>query len=351
MRYAWFLIATLALAACNEQEAPATKHSVTIMTFNVENLFDTKDDPDRDDRDFLPLELKQTEAHRAACASLRFESWQNRCLNVDWNEAIVERKLEAVARAILQVDNGRGPDLIAFQEVENIGILERLRTDYLRDADYLPGILIEGNDSRGIDLAFLSRLPLAGEPRLHDIVFDASLADRVGDTRGILQADFELPDGSMLTGFAVHFPAPYHPTEMRVAAYDTLNNLVAKLPEDRVIIAAGDFNTTSAEDAEKKMLDRFARSQWLLSNDYCSACRGTAYYAPDDSWSFLDMILLRPGMGRGAHATWHLRESSVRIANKSGDQQRDDGTPRRFQLPEGTGVSDHWPIVLTLESK
>jgi endonuclease/exonuclease/phosphatase family metal-dependent hydrolase len=347
VKFAWFIIATLALGACNEQEA----HTVTVMTFNVENLFDAIDDPDRDDRDYLPLALKQTDEHREACAKLRFESWQNRCLTVDWSESIVERKLEVVARAILQVDGGRGPDLIAFQEVENIGILERLRTEHLQDAGYLPGILIEGNDNRGIDLAFLSRLPLAGEPRLHDIVFRESQADRVGDTRGILQADFELPDGSVLTGFAVHFPAPYHPTEMRIAAYDTLNGLVAALPGDRVVIAAGDFNTTSAEDAEKNMLDRFARSTWLVSNDHCNACRGTSYYAPDDSWSFLDMILVRRAANRGARATWELRESSVRIANESGDQQRDDGTPRRFQLPEGIGVSDHWPVVLTLESK
>ena len=350
MKYAWFLLATLALSACNEQETQAT-HSVTIMTFNVENLFDAVDDPDKDDRDYLPIALKQTDEHRAACAGLRFESWRNRCLTMDWSESIVERKLEVIAKAILQVDNGRGPDLIAFQEIENIGILERLRTEFLRGAGYLPGILIEGNDSRGIDLAFLSRLPLAAEPRLHDIAFGPARSDRIGDTRGILQADFELPDGSILTGFAVHFPAPYHPTDMRIAAYETLNRLAAEIPDDRVVIAAGDFNTTSTEDAEKHMLDRFVRPHWLLSNDYCDGCRGTAYYAPDDSWSFLDMILVRPDANRGAHATWGLRESSVRIANESAGQRRDDATPQRFQLPPGTGVSDHWPVVLTLESK
>jgi len=321
------------------------------MTFNVENLFDASDDPGKDDRDYLPLSLKQTDEHRAACAKLQYESWQNRCLTVDWNDAVVERKLAAVAGVILQIDNGRGPDLIAFQEVENIGILERLRNDFLEEAGYLPSVLIEGNDSRGIDLAFLSRLPLAGNPELHDIVFDASIGDRVGDTRGILQADFELPDGSVLTGLAVHFPAPYHPTEMRIAAYDTLNGILDGLPADRTVIAAGDFNTTSTEDAEKNMLDRFARPDWQVSNDYCEGCRGSSYYAPDDSWSFLDMILVRSGTSSGAHATWNLRNSSVDIANESGDQRRDDGTPRRFRLPEGTGVSDHWPVVLTLESK
>lgn len=341
-------LVALIMLGC-DQPTLSTSQSITLMTFNVENLFDAMDDPDRADRDYLPIELKQSEEHKAACAELRFESWQDRCLNIDWNEDVVNRKLAVIAATIRQVDNRRGPDVIAFQEVENIGILERLRTEFLSEFGYQPSVLLEGNDSRGIDVAFLSRLPLVGEPQLHNLVFADEFADRVDDTRGILQADFEMPDGSTLTGFAVHFPAPYHPTEMRVAAYDTLNELQAALPGDRYVFAAGDFNTTSAEDAEKNMLNRFARENWTVSNDLCDGCLGTSYFPPDRSWSFLDMILWRSCCG--ADATWQIRADSVRIANQTEAQVRDDGTPRRFSFPEGTGVSDHWPVVLVLESK
>lgn len=349
MRKQFFLVSFFALLAACSQPPQSENHAVTLMTFNVENLFDAKDDPDREDRDYLPLALKQTEEHKAACAELRFESWQNRCLNIDWNEDVVAQKLAVIAASIRQVNDGRGPDVIALQEVENISILERLRTEYLGESGYEPAVLIEGNDSRGIDLAFLSRLPLVAEPQLHDLVFDAEYADRVGDTRGILQADFEMPDGSVLTGFAVHFPAPYHPTEMRIAAYNTLNGLLANLPEDRHVFAAGDFNTTSAEDGEQNILERFARPGWTVSNDLCDGCPGTSYYPPDKSWSFLDMILWRPCCG--ADATWQIRADSVQIANQTAAQVRDDGTPQRFRFPEGSGVSDHWPIVMVVESK
>ena len=343
-----FLVAVLLVSACSKPPAgaPSPGGSVTLMAFNVENLFDTVDDPDKDDRDYLPLTAKQTEAHREACAGLRFESWQRRCLTLDWNEDLVEKKLDAVAQAILQ--GGNGPDVIAFQEIENIGILERLRTGYLADRGYLPAILVEGNDSRGIDVAFLSRLPLMGQPVLHDIQFSGEFADAMGDTRGILQADFRLPDDSILTGFAVHFPAPYHPTGMRVAAYETLNGLLAELPGDRHVFAAGDFNTTSEEDAREGLLDRHARPHWVVSNDHCDGCRGTSYYPPDDSWSFLDMILWRPCCGE--NATWRLRADGVEIANGVASQRRRDGTPRRFSVEDGSGVSDHWPVVLTIES-
>ena len=97
------------------------------------------------------------------------------------------------------------------------------------------------------------------------------------------------------------------------------------------------------------MLDRFARPGWTVSNDLCRDCPGTSYYPPDESWSFLDMILWRGCCGE--NATWQVRADSVRIANRAPAQRRADGTPRRFSLPEGAGVSDHWPVVMTIESK
>ena len=129
-------VAFLAACATAPQES---RPAITIMTFNVENLFDTIDDPDKDDRDYLPLAQKNSDAHRAGCASLQFESWRNRCLTVDWNEDVVSRKLKVVADAILQAGN-RGPDIVALQEVENIGILERLRNEYLAGSGYGPAI-------------------------------------------------------------------------------------------------------------------------------------------------------------------------------------------------------------------
>ncbi|MFQ5609242.1 MAG: hypothetical protein ACE5F8_03120, partial [Woeseiaceae bacterium] len=106
----------------------------------------------------------------------------------------------------------------------------------------------------------------------------------------------------------------------------------------------------SSEDAERGMLDRFVRPHWTVAHQTgCRGCKGTSYYARGDSWSFLDMILWRPCCG--ADATWQIRADSVRIANQTDAQVRDDGTPQRFRFPEGGGVSDHWPVVMVVESK
>jgi endonuclease/exonuclease/phosphatase family metal-dependent hydrolase len=322
------------------------------MTFNVENLFDNVDDPGKNDLTFLALSAKQSDEHKAICNDIDVDRWRDQCLNWDWSDEIIARKLEVVAGVILQVDDGRGPDIVALQEVENLAILERLRNEHLADAGYAEAILIEGNDLRGIDVAFLTRLPLAGQPQLHPIDFGAAEEERVVDTRGILEATFVLPDDCLLTGYAVHFPAPFHPTEMREAAYRSLNSLRASLPPDRPAFAAGDFNTTSVEDREKAMLDRFVRPDWTVAHEVgCEGCPGTSYYAKRDDWSFLDMILWSPASECGENATWALRADSVRIANRAPGQVRPDGTPWRFEMPDGTGVSDHWPVVVHIETE
>ena len=356
-------LTTVMLIACNaKQESPvvadlptAKPNAVTIMTFNVENLFDNVDDPNKVDETFLAIEDKQSATHIAACETIEVERWRNQCLYWDWSDDILETKLSVVAAAILQVNDGLGPDVIALQEVENRAIVERLRNEHLADAGYQPTILIEGRDARGIDVAFLSKLELDSDPTLHTIPFEASDAARVADTRGILEATFRLPGGGLLTGFSVHFPAPFHPTDMRTAAYAHLNALQAALPPDRPAFAAGDFNTTAAEDREKSMLDRFARPTWTVAHDLgCGDCRGPSYYAPTDEWSFLDMILWtsgRPTNNGSENTTWRIRADSVAIANKTTTQVRTDGTPARFEMPGGLGVSDHWPLIVTIETK
>ena len=69
--------------------------------------------------------------------------------------------------------------------------------------------------------------------------FSADVAAR-GDTRLILEATFVLDDGSLLTGYAVHLPAPFHPTVMRESAHRSPMRRMRCLPVECI---ASDFNT------------------------------------------------------------------------------------------------------------
>ncbi|MEM7363655.1 MAG: endonuclease/exonuclease/phosphatase family protein [Pseudomonadota bacterium] len=321
---------------------PVQGEPLTIMTFNVENLFDTTHDRGKNDETYLPKSHKQSKRHIDKCNEIDVKRWRDQCLYWDWSEGVVEQKLTVIGDAIKQVGDGKGPDIIAFQEVENERILERLRTEQLKGLGYQPSVLLEGNDIRGIDVAFLSKFPVS-EPKLHEIKFPASQRARVGDTRPILEATFLLPDGTQLTGFAVHFPAPFHPTEMRESAYTTLNRLLERLPDERAVFAAGDFNTTREEDRDKDMLDRWVRVDWEVAHDLCDGCRGTSYYPPRDDWSFLDMVIWRSA------GEWTMTGNY--LANNTPAQITPAGTPKRFELPEATGLSDHWPLVMVIEKR
>jgi endonuclease/exonuclease/phosphatase family metal-dependent hydrolase len=343
-------VATLSLAVyvlgCTTAPTPVAPDEVAIMTFNVQNLFDTVDDPGKDDKAYLPVEQKRSAEHVASCGKIEVPAWRSECLDLDWDEDMLAVKLSALADVIRQVSGG--PDLIVFEEVEHASLLDRLASEYLADFGYGPAILIEGADERGIDVGILSRLPSRAEPVLHPLRFP-DYAEREADTRGILEATFELPDGALLTAFAVHFPAPFHPPAMRELAYEQLNLLRRALPADRNVIAAGDFNTTSTETAATGILERQVRPYWTVAHETgCEDCRGTYYYARDDNWSFLDMILFSPA--RGADATWSIRADSVAVANATAAQRSTRNTPARFDPDTKTGVSDHWPLLVRIEA-
>ena len=61
---------------------------------------------------------------------------------------------------------------------------------------------------------------------------------------------------------------------------------------EHLVIAAGDFNTTSEEIDERNTLERLVRPFWQLAQDHgCDGCPGTYYYAPERRWNWLDTIL------------------------------------------------------------
>jgi hypothetical protein len=60
------------------------------------------------------------------------------------------------------------------------------------------------------------------------------------------------------------------------------------------------------------------------------------------------MILFSPS--RGEKTTWQIRADSVQLGNHNPAQVSADGTPQRYDSASRIGVSDHWPVVLMIES-
>jgi predicted extracellular nuclease len=113
------------LAAENQETPtlqPAGEAEFSLMTWNVENLFDTRDPHPADP----PLPTG----------------------------AEYDQDLAKVAGTILAAG---APAVVALQEVENVGVLQELAAHALLAAYQYQPVLIEGFDSRGIDVGYLVR--------------------------------------------------------------------------------------------------------------------------------------------------------------------------------------------------
>ena len=102
-----------------------------VMSYNVENLFDTKDDPLTADNDFLPSG------------------------NRHWTSGRFYHKLQQLAKVITAAGEWSTPALIGLCEVENDSVLVRLLNYTPLRRQHYRYCMTHGQDTRGINVAFL----------------------------------------------------------------------------------------------------------------------------------------------------------------------------------------------------
>lgn len=357
MKNFFVLLYALTLMACASkkvEEKPPELAKVSVMTFNVENLFDDAHDENKNDEPYLSPEEKEKPAFVNRCRTQNSVArYAAECLEKDWSSPIVARKLKRIAAVVEQVNHGYGPDILILQEVENKKILTRWRDEYLAKMNYRTLILLEGPDERGIDTAILSRLPEAEEAKLHLIDFTKEPSIKPEDirpTRGILEARLKLPNNETLAVFAVHFPSQGAPTIYRKVAFNQLIEATNKVPPGMEILVGGDFNITAKEDWKQKYFREIASPKFAISHQIgCHDCSGSIYFPPDKTWSFFDVLMFSRDMFTGPSA-WQVDPDSVRLVKDSVYQTNRFGTPARFGSGKGTvGVSDHWPMYAEIK--
>ena len=97
----------LVLFISNDVEA----NKFTIMSINAQNLFDTIDDPKKDDKAFLPIELKQSKLHKNECNNINVKRWRMECFFQDWNKETKYAKLNNLVEVIISY-GGNGADVL-----------------------------------------------------------------------------------------------------------------------------------------------------------------------------------------------------------------------------------------------
>ncbi|HOI30139.1 MAG TPA: endonuclease/exonuclease/phosphatase family protein [Melioribacteraceae bacterium] len=250
--------------------------SFYVASWNIENLFDTKDDPNINDEEFLPEGSRQ------------------------WTIDRFETKISNLAKVINHMNDGCGPDIIAFQEVENLNVLKWLVYRF-KHRDYIIAHR-DSPDERGIDVA------LFYDRKVFDIEELDTLRVEIPTgtpTRYILHVALRHKnEKSIIHLFVNHWPSrrggEVKSEPNRIAAARVLKNLVDKiLSEDKSskIILLGDFND---EPDNKSIQETLGASEFncsesnnnLLNLAYTKASRNEGSYLFGSTWNMIDQIII-----------------------------------------------------------
>ncbi len=225
---AWWLFARLLVVALLIVGASAVfvlqgdggPQCITLMTFNAAWLCDAVDDP--------AVMLDQEHMPRD-----------------------VDAKLAGVAEVIRR----HNPDIVALQEVENWGVLERLNRRHLADEGYAAYWFDSLDTATGQDVALLTRLQAAGPLRNHLDAFTTLDGKRWRLSRGLLDIRLRVPgSGKLLHVFVTHLrsqlpawvngrPDAYLADCQRAGQGKLVRELIQPaLQAGEYVVVMGDFN-------------------------------------------------------------------------------------------------------------
>jgi endonuclease/exonuclease/phosphatase family metal-dependent hydrolase len=326
----------LALGCITSRAQQKAAKPFTVAFYNVENLFDTIDDPLKTDEDFLPT------------------------AKVPWTADRLAKKLDHTARVIAAIDSVTLPAVVGLAEVENREVLEMLVANpLLKKANYMM-ILVEGEDPRGIDVAMVLR-PDAVKYVSHH-AFRSSVKFK---TRNILYVKVTTAHRDTLHLFVNHWKSRSggaaetedQRVENAAAMKHLADSLLALNPKANIIIM-GDLNDEPGNRSVAEVLGAVqpvtkpsAGTLYDLMYDRWKQGEGTLYYK---DWDVFDQIIVSGNLlvkkrGKGSEImppyAYILKKEWMLYRNKSGEM-----VPNRTASGKEYfgGYSDHLPVYTVI---
>lgn len=299
-------ISTLFIIIVFSSKVFSASDSISILFYNVENLFDTEDDTLKNDDEFLPDGKKK---------------WTN----TKWNE-----KTNKIAKIIA---GNNYPEIIGLCEIENKLVLEKLKNHYLFKNKKYSIIHFESPDSRGIDCALLYQ-----HNKLDILSMRANKVNLNGrKTRDILSATFTHLNDTLAL-FVNHWPSRYGGKKKSNPKREIASKVLLFLMDSTAtnfpnhkLIAMGDFND-EPKDSSLKVLSKY--------NNRSAKLNGTIKYK--GKWQVFDQFICSKNFSYGLTVykpTFLLEEDKTY------------GGEKPFRTYYGPffngGFSDHLPIKLT----
>jgi endonuclease/exonuclease/phosphatase family metal-dependent hydrolase len=306
--------------------------SLSVLTWNVEALFDGNDDG---------IEYKEYREDQG------------------WNEEKYRARLTAIAGVFDQME--RVPDIALFIELENQAVLDLLAGTYLAKHGYQQGYFAK-KQGQALGMGVLSRYPVT------KMLCHGSVRDGNAIPRPVSEIWIEA-GGEELVLLVCHWKSKLGEAEksrtLRRDAALLIKRICGEIAADREaggkppvpILLAGDFNQTAAEFftddfpfVVTNVRDDFGKGQDdrdspLFWTPWGTEMEGGSYYYRGE-WESIDHFFLSGAFFDGR--AWEYGGSAVlREAPWTGG----DGIPRSFNARSGDGLSDHVPRLLTLTAQ
>ena len=314
-----------------------------VAFYNQENLFDTIDDPLKNDNEFLPTAKN------------------------GWNTEKYNNKLNHMAMVIASMNEGNGADIVGMCEVENAAVLNDLtKNEQLKKMNYSI-VHFESPDERSIDNALLyqsskfkliASIPFpvvfAENPRskTRDIVLVKLLNAITKKPLFVLVNHFP----SRLGGEVESAPKRINAAKILRSVYDSISNVEPNTP----VIIMGDFNDEPNDESIEQILGAKGSVDSLKGNDLFNPMYalheqkiGSHFYR--GNWGSLDQIIISNNLVncksklcyKTASASIYKQEWMLEATGKFA------GTPKRTFAGQKylNGYSDHLPVFVILEIK
>ncbi|MDL2297104.1 endonuclease/exonuclease/phosphatase family protein [Bacteroidales bacterium OttesenSCG-928-B11] len=321
-------------------QSQVQEHKIAVIGFyNVENLFDTENDPNINDEQFLPEGDYQ------------------------WTPERYERKLQNLSKVIAAIAKEHGGvAILGLSEIENRRVMEDLtNTDLLRPMNF--GVAHHDSpDRRGVDVGLIYR-----KDRFRVIGQKAFRLNYPADT------SFRTRDQLLVTGIldmtdTLHVIVNHWPSKsggekrsmpMRNAAAQLSKQISDSLmnanPNAKVIIM-GDLNDNPNAKSLVEHLGAKGKAKDVgereLFNPMWQPYRdGLGSYAYRDTWELIDMIIISNGL-LNAKTGYKYKSMEIFRANflltKTGSFT---GYPYRTYAGGAYqgGYSDHLPVFIILQ--
>jgi predicted extracellular nuclease len=338
-----YLFILLSFYTCSKaQENQYNKDSFfTIVSYNVENLFDTIDDPNKDDNEFLPGSKSE------------------------WNSDRYQKKIKNLAQVISSINKNELPELVGLVEIENENVVQDLiNYKFLISGNY--GIVHHDSpDERGIDVALIYRKDEFWiiDYKAINVFYDFEPKTK---TRDILYVKGKLKNGEILHVFLNHWSSrrdgeeTSEPKRLYTAKLlrSKCDSIFLKEKKAKIIIM-GDFNDEPTNKSLSQVLmaneNQDPKNNSQLTNlmyDKHLFGHGTYYYK--GNWNMLDNMIVSqalfnsPGKYQVSYdgcqiftARWMMYDNV-----KTGEL-----TPNRTYNGSNYlgGYSDHLPIYMILK--